>query len=558
MLVLLKISNVALIDEVEVEFSEGLNLLTGETGSGKSIIVDSLGALIGERVSSDIIKDGKESAQVEGLFVVNLDEKLKQLLGEGGFEIKGQKTELIIRREIYRSGRTRNFVNNQLVTQSFLRKLGNLLADIHGQGDQASLFDPENHLEILDEYADLRPSRNKIERIFAEMSAVSRELEEIRKSEAQKLQMLDILRFQIEEIKRANLNPDEEENLLEERKRLLNVEKLSELSETSYGLLYENEEAVVTNLEKVVRQVEELSEYDSNFKNYLEDLHSTVAMLEDLASSIRTFKASLDFSSERLEEIESKLSEISRLKRKYGGSIKAILKYLEEAEAQLMKIENMEIRQEDLVKQLNRLRNEYLDLDNHLHNYREKAARKFEEEVEANLKKVALEKARFKVIIEMNKEALTAKGFDKVEFYFSANVGESLKPLVKVASGGEASRLMLILKTTAKFSENPKTIVFDEIDIGVGGRVAEAVGLKLRELSSHHQVLCVTHQPQIVSLADHHFLVEKKIENDKTKITVRKLDEVGRIAEIARMLAGEKITETAEEYAKELLKRREV
>lgn len=555
MLSLLKISQIALIDQLTVEFAEGLNLLTGETGSGKSIIVDSLGALVGERVSSDIIKENAEFARVEGLFTVKTNDDLANILKEGGFDVDGEYVELIIRREISRSGKNRIFVNDQLVTQSFLKKLGAFLVDIHGQGDQASLFNPSTHLEILDEYAGLDDLREKIQNVFAELTESSRELRDLEQSEAQKLQLMDILRFQIDEISKVKPEIGEEENLIEERKKLLNVEKLSQLSEQSYSLLYEDENAVVTHLEKVTRQIAELAEYESGFKSYLEDLQNTIVTLEDLASSIRSFRATLDFSPGRLEDIEARLAEISRLKRKYGGSVENVLKHLEEAEAKLLKLENTEIHQEELRKRVERLRVEYNRLAGQLHEARQNAARKFEEEVEKNLKKVALEKGRFKVLIERDESRLTAKGFDKVEFYFSANLGESLKPLVKVASGGEASRLMLVLKTVANLSENPKTMVFDEIDIGIGGRVAEAVGLKLRELAKHHQVLCVTHQPQVAALADHHFLVEKLIEDGKTKILIRKLNIDGRVQEIARMLAGEKVTLTAQKHAEELLRK---
>jgi DNA repair protein RecN (Recombination protein N) len=555
MLSLLKISQIALIDQLTVEFAEGLNLLTGETGSGKSIIVDSLGALVGERVSSDIIKENAESARVEGLFIIKANDDLANILKEGGFDVDGEYLELIIRREISRSGKNRIFVNDQLVTQSFLKKLGAFLVDIHGQGDQASLFDPSTHLEILDEYAGLDDLREKIQNVFAELTESSRELRDLEQSEAHKLQLMDILRFQIDEISKVKPEIGEEENLIEERKKLLNVEKLSQLSEQSYSLLYEDENAVVTSLEKVARQIAELAEYESGFKSYLEDLQNTIVTLEDLASTIRSFRVTLDFSPGRLEDIEARLAEISRLKRKYGGSVENVLKHLEEAEAKLLKLENTEIHQEELRKRVESLRVEYNKLAGQLHEARQHAAREFEEEVEKNLKKVALEKGRFKVVIERDESRLTAKGFDKVEFYFSANLGESLKPLVKVASGGEASRLMLVLKTVANLSENQKTMVFDEIDIGIGGRVAEAVGLKLRELAKHHQVLCVTHQPQVAALADHHFLVEKLIEDGKTKILIKKLNIDGRVQEIARMLAGEKVTLTAQKHAEELLRK---
>jgi DNA repair protein RecN (Recombination protein N) len=371
------------------------------------------------------------------------------------------------------------------------------------------------------------------------------------------------LQFQVDEIGKANLKADEDETLEEEKRRLNNIEKLSTLSDESYLMLYENEEATIATLEKVVKRITELSEYESSFLDYSESLKTTQAVLEDLAISVRDFRNRLEFSPERLEEIENRLSEISRLKRKYGGTIEIVLTHFRESEERLKNIETAELREEELRKELEKAVKEYLKIATELHVKREKSARKFEKEIEANLKAVALEKARFEVRIdaldenelqnETSIKSFTTKGFDRIEFYFSANVGESVKPIARVASGGEASRLMLILKTTAKLSEFEKAMVFDEIDTGIGGRVAEAVGLKLKELAKTQQVLCVTHQPQIASLADQHFLVEKEAVKNRTKISVRELNESEQVEEIARMLTGKEITDTARRHAKEML-----
>ncbi|HEY0051636.1 MAG TPA: DNA repair protein RecN [Pyrinomonadaceae bacterium] len=562
MLSLLKIKNIALIDELELEFARGLNLLTGETGSGKSIIVDSLGALTGERVSSDLIKEGTQNAQIEGLFQIAASDELNKIFDESGVEFDaGGEVELIVRRELSATGKNRIFVNNQLVTQSFLKRIGAFLVDIHGQGEQATLFNPATHLEMLDEYANLESLRGKVSEKYRELAAIQRELRNLREDEAQKLQLLDILCFQVEEIGKANLKTGEDDALEEEKRRLNNVEKLSTLSDESYSLLYENEEATVTTLEKAIRRVTELAEYESSFAAYMEGLQTAQAVLEDLAMSVRDFRNRLEFSPERLEEIENRLAEISRLKRKYGGSVESVLAHLSESEARLSNIETAELREEELRKKLKKSREEYLQIAVELNEKRSKAARKFEKDVEANLKAVALEKARFEVRIDApnnlqaaeTDKSFTAKGFDQIEFYFSANVGESVKPIAKVASGGEASRLMLILKTTAKLSEREKAMVFDEIDVGIGGRVAEAVGLKLKELAKTQQVLCVTHQPQVASLADHHFLVEKQAAKNRTEIRIKELSKTEKVEEIARMLTGKEITETARRHAKEML-----
>ena len=562
MLSLLKIKNIALIDELSIEFGDRLNLLTGETGSGKSIIVDSLGALTGERVSSDLIKEGEEKAQIDGLFAVDISPELKAIFEESGIEIEDSSgAELIVRRELSNSGRNRIFINNQLVTQGFLKKISVFLADIHGQGEQTTLFSPANHLEILDEYASLKKKRNEVSEKFREMSEIKSELENLKEDESQKLQLLDILQFQVDEITKGNLEAGEDEKLEDEKKRLNNTEKLSSLTDESYALLYENEDAILANLQKVARKITELSEYESGFNEYGEGLQSAQAVLEDLSLALRDFGGSVKFSPERLEEIENRLAEISRLKRKYGGTLEAVLAHLKDSEERLETIETAEFKEKELLNRLAKLRAEYIEIARDLHAKRTRAAKKFEKLVEEDLKAVALEKAKFVVNFETpddleNVEAekfFTAKGFDRIEFYFSANPGESPKPLGKVASGGEASRLMLILKTLAKMRDAEKTVVFDEVDAGVGGRVAEAVGLKLKGLSKTQQVMCVTHQPQVAALADNHFIVEKDIKGKNTSVRIRKLDEAERIEEIARMLAGENITDTAREHAKELL-----
>ncbi|MGI8669743.1 MAG: DNA repair protein RecN [Aridibacter sp.] len=565
MLSLLKIKNIALIDELSLEFGEGLNLLTGETGSGKSIIVDSLGALTGERVSSDLIKEGEDAATIEGLFSLSANlVNLHEIFYESGVELEdADEIDLIVRRELSGTGRNRIFVNNQLVTQGFLKKIGVVLGEIHGQGEQALLFNPTNHIEILDKYARLELERGKVAEKYREMGNIRRELDNLQEDEAHKLQLLDILQFQIDEISKANLQAGEDEELEEEKKRLNNVEKLSNLSDESYAILYENEDAIVGNLEKVSRRISELSEYASSFAEYVEGLETAQAVLEDLAFAVRDFGGSIEFSPERLEEIENRLAEISRLKRKYGGSVEAVLANLAEVEERLENITTAEFKEKELRQKLAKVRIEYIEIAKDLHDKRGKAAKKFEKEVEKSLKTVALEKAEFVVNSETPKESdlknsesdksFTSKGFDQIEFYFSANPGQSPKPLAKVASGGEASRLMLILKTVAGINYPEKSVVFDEVDAGIGGRVAEAVGLKLKELSKTQQVLCVTHQPQVASLADQHFMVEKKMKGKNTEVGVRKLSEEEQIEEIARMLAGEKITDAARQNAREML-----
>ncbi len=568
MLNLLKIKNIALIDSLEIEFAAGLNLLTGETGSGKSIIVDSLGALAGERVTNDLIKDGADSAQIEGLFTVERSKHLSGLLDEAGIESDG---ELIVRREISLAGKNRIFVNDQLVTAAFLKRLGEHLVDIHGQGEQTALFDPETHLELLDEYAKNSKLRERVAAAFDDWSKATRKLADLQRGESEKLQLLDILRFQADEIRKADLKAEEESELEEEKRRLNNVEKLNSLSSDALNLLYDADEATVTTLEKAIRKIDELAEYDSRFADYKESLNAASAVLTDLSFAVRDFSTHLEFSPERLAEIEDRLAEITRIARKYGGTAGSALEHLTQSEAKLDAIENAEFHLEEAKKRVDMTREAYISAATYLSAARSKALPKFGKEVESALSAVALNKARFEVRISpvsnfkfqisdsqsgaVERTGFTSKGFDSIEFFFSANIGESVKPLAKVASGGEASRLMLILKTTAKERRAGKSVVFDEIDAGIGGRVAEAVGAKLKELATGQQVLCVTHQAQVASKADDHFVVEKTMTKNRTSIVVRRLDDAERVEEIARMLAGEKITEAARENAREMIAR---
>ena len=551
MLQFLNISNIALIDDMQVEFESGLNLLTGETGSGKSIIVDALGVLIGGRFTSELIKSGAERGSIEGLFSVTPNPELEVLLENAGL---GIATELIIRRELSSTGRNKIFINNQLATQSLLRDLRPYLVDIHGQGEQQTLFNPETHLEILDAFAGNSALREEVAEAYKRWIAVRRELDSLRHDEAEKFQLVDTLKFQIAELDRAHLSLGEDDKLEEERRRLANVEKLTTLSQASYSRIYEDDRSAVTRVRQTLKDVEELAEYESGFREYLEGLESARAVLEELSFSLRDFADRLEFSPARLSEIEDRLAELSRLKRKYGGSIAASLEHLARSEDRLRQIETSDERERELNAELASAREAYLESARKLHKERVRAARKFEQAVEKGIAEVAIDNARFQVQVNDDVGAAGQKGIDHTEFYFSANVGEEVKPLARVASGGEASRLMLVLKTVANGSQFPRTIVFDEIDTGIGGRVSEAVGIKLKKLAQTNQVLCVTHQPQIARFADSHLVVQKEALKGRTQVSVGRLDKAGRVEELARMLTGAEITESARRHAKELLK----
>src|SRR5690349_18859134 len=376
MLQFLNISNIALIDDMQVEFENGLNLLTGETGSGKSIIVDALGVLIGGRFTSELIKSGAERGSIEGLFSVTANRDLESILENAGL---GATKELIIRRELSNSGRNKIFINNQLATQSLLRDLRPYLVDIHGQGDQQTLFNPETHLEILDAFAGNGPLRNEVAEAYQKWTTVRRELDSLRHDEAEKFQLVDTLKFQIGELERAQLSVGEDEKLEEERRRLANVEKLTALCQASYSRIYEDDDAAVARVRQTLKDVEELAEYESSFRDYLEGLETARAVLEDLSFSLRDFSDRLEFSPARLAEIEDRLAELSRLKRKYGGSIAASLEHLARSEDRLRQIETSDERERELNVAVTAAHERYLELARKLNKEQVKAGKKSEQ-----------------------------------------------------------------------------------------------------------------------------------------------------------------------------------
>lgn len=588
MLHLLHITNIALIDELKVEFDQGLNLLTGETGSGKSIIVDALGVLIGGRFANDLLKSGSERGFIEGLFSVTGTPKLEQLLTEAGIvtsedvskprkssKRKEEPLELIIRREVSTTGRNKIFINNQLATLALLRDLREFLVDIHGQGDQQTLFNSDTHLELLDSFAGNSALREEVASAYANLREVQKNLDALNRDESEKFQLADTLKYQIDELERSQLSVGEDERLEEERRRLANVEKLTALCQSSYSRIYEDDASALARLRQAMTELSELADFEPRFDEYTEGLESARALLEDLSFSLRDFADKLEFSPARLAEIEDRLAELSRLKRKYGGTIESALEHMARSQDRLLQIESSEEREKQLQADLEVARERYLDRAGELRKERVRAAKTFEQAVERGIGELAMENARFQVHVsdklpfvdDSTKEYLESsatsandelkhvgpKGIDSVEFFFSANPGEEIKPLARIASGGEASRLMLVLKTVANAAEFPRTIVFDEIDTGIGGRVSEAVGIKLKRLSQTNQVLCVTHQAQIARFADNHLTVHKEALQNRTEVSVTKLDRTGRVEELARMLTGAEITASARRHAKDLL-----
>ncbi|MFZ4627357.1 MAG: DNA repair protein RecN [Blastocatellia bacterium] len=569
MLRYLNIINLALIEQVQIEFKPGLNLLSGETGSGKSIIIDALGLLQGERGTADLIRGGASRAVIEGMFDVEGNEPLLSILRQTGME--GLDEGLVIRRELGTgSGRGRIFVNHQLANQALLRQIQPHIIDLHGQGDQQSLLQAEAQRDLLDAYAEAQAERQEVAGSFDLLLGSVKRLEAGQQSETERLQSLDLLHFQIEELESAGLLADEEEALLDERRRLANGERIANLSHEAFALLYENEEAVLTQLGGVQRRMAELASLDSTLLPIAEQLTTARHSIEDLSFQLRDYLQDLQISPARLQEVEDRLAEIDRLKRKYGGPVSSLIEKLEALRQQRNELLHHEERREALRDEVGRDLAAYQVAVSALTARRLDAITRLQAAVVAELADVALPQARWEVRwkrVDSSPlgERLAALGLganisprrsgaETIEFYFSANPGEELRPLGAVASGGELSRLMLILKTIIAPTLFPRTLIFDEIDTGIGGKVADAVGLRLKRLASSNQVLCVTHQSLIARYADAHFQVSKAVIEGRTLTDVVELDRDGRIEELARMIGGAEVTTLARRHARELLR----
>ncbi|MBK9315492.1 MAG: DNA repair protein RecN [Acidobacteria bacterium] len=564
MLKFLNIVNFAVIDELQVDFRGGLNVLSGETGSGKSIIIDALGLLLGERGSADMIRTGAERAFVEGIFEIGGNHPLVELLQESGIDAQGD--ELVIRRELGQTGRGRIFVNGRTASTALLKSIQPHVIDIHGQGDQQSLLSPEAHLNLLDAYASLGPRRSSLLGAFERLTAAVKRIEAIRQSESERLQSLDILEFQISEIEQAGLQPDEDVVLLDERNLLANAEKLATLSGEAYAILYDDEASIQALMGTVQRRLSDLKEFDPKIAPQVEQLMAARVIVDDIAYFLRDYLEGVQASPERLKMVEDRLVDIDRLKRKYGKSLEELLVMVQNLVERRQGLLHSEDEARELVDQLVILLRNYQSEASSLSQQRKTAAKKFEKAIAVELADVALGAARFAIkfmdpsysqwserleeILGAPRQIIRRNGLEQVEFHFSANPGEDLKPISSVASGGELSRLMLVLKTITAPSQFPRTLIFDEIDAGIGGKVADAVGQRLKRLAQTNQVLCVTHQSNIARYADAHYQVSKDFEGGRTLTRVTPLDGEGRVDELARMIAGAEVTPLAKSMQK--------
>lgn len=591
MLKSLNISNFAIIHYLNIELRSGLNVLTGETGAGKSIIVDALSLLLGARAFTDVVRTGEKVALVEGIFELEgiSENRVRSELSDLAVEIDDNEY-LTIRREVQLGGRNRIFINDRSVTLATLKKLQPFLVDIHGQGEQRSLLSPQAHLLLLDDFAGCSDLRRQIAVKYARWHEMVEELNAMTRDKTERERLSDILKFQIAEIDLLHPLPGEDGLLVEEKKLLTYSEHLNQFNASAYNDLYESEESVLTKLGSVRRTLQALETIDNRFSPLLNALEEATLSLSDVADSLRSYGARIEYSPERLSEIEERLSEFERLKRKHGGGNNDLNEIKANLCQQLDQLTNWEEHREELLADLEVLRGEYQVLAKQLTGCRRAAKVDFESRVMEDLRQVAMESARFSVIIDTAREDSegtsdrrlkpqnrqeeenadcspiashaywSPTGADRVEFHLSANVGELPHPLQRVASGGELSRLMLTLRTIcrngAKVQVEPSpdtTLVFDEIDTGIGGHVSEAVGRRLKSLAASQQVLCVTHQPQIARFADHHYAIAKHVEEGRTLTRITELDHNGRVTEIARMLGVSQEVATARETAQWLL-----
>jgi len=560
MLRLLRIRDFALIRSLEVEFAAGLNLLTGETGSGKSIIVDALSLLTGERASPDVVRANAETAVLEAVFSLDANRDVALLLEDAG--IKTDEDSILIHREISAGTRNRIFINNSLATLSLLKSVGDILVDIHGQHERQSLLSLTAHLTWLDRFAGNSQRVTEIRSLYQNVLELATELESLQMDEQEWLRKLDILRFQLEEIRRANLRPGEIEQIQNERKILSNKERILSLANEGYELLYESTPSLISQIGRLVRIAQELESFDPSWVTQREALQEAVYKLEDIAYSFRDYTSGIDFSHERLSEIEQRIEELERLAKKYGPSVEEIQAHASRCERELEDLVSWEDKSKALADKLHLQLEAYMRLAESLSEKRRKDARSLEREIRKEFQELSLE--RMELDVQFRARGDLAKGgripsccgpsgLDRIEFMVSANKGEEMRPMAKIASGGELSRIMLAIKTLCGGGDAGKTLVFDEVDAGIGGGVAEVVGRRLHRLSVTNQVLCVTHLPQIAAFADQHFRVGKKDVASRTETFIEALDESRRIQEIARMLGGETITEITRRHAREML-----
>lgn len=548
----LSIKDFAIIDEIQISFQPKMTVLTGETGAGKSIIIDALGLLAGGRGSTEFIRKGEKKAVIQGLFTLPREANTYNILEEYG--IDSEDGQIILQRDLYRGGRNICRINGMMVNLATLRKVGETLIDIHGQNEHQELMKPENHIDLLDEY-DKKTSqlRNQYQVVYQNYRKLKLSIEKKEADEKAWAQRLDMLNFQVKEIEEAGLKINEEDELVEEKNKLDNFQAIYDALELSYQILSGEKIDVVGNLGNAMNELSDVSDLSENLQEINTKISDAFYSLEDAARDISDELDSMEWNGERLNEIEERLELIHQLKRKYGDTIEDILHYHSRIEKELREMENAEQNSEKQERQLSEALEKVKELAIKLSKQRKKSAKKLEKMIHEQLSALYMDKAVFEVKF-LNNSKLYSKGIDKVEFYIQTNPGEEMGPLAKIASGGELSRIMLALKTIFSQKMGVTSIIFDEVDTGVSGRVAQAIAEKISQISNNSQVLCITHLPQVAAIADNHYYISKSVNDGRTETSLKELDEKQKIREIARMLSGSEITELTLKHAEELIK----
>lgn len=566
MLAELRLENYAVIDNAVIEFAPGLNLLTGETGAGKSILIDALGLLLGEKSSADVIRTGAERAVVAGVFDSEgaAADSIEEILEKNGLD--AEDASLILRREIAAGGKGRVFVNNQPATVAVLKQIAPYLGVIHAQNESILNFDAGARQALLDAYAGVE--LKDVSAAFANVKQIRGRIAELEQDEQDRMRLLDLWSFQAREIEEARVVAGEDERLETEKRVLANAEKIYGAAINAFDLLYEGNSSTSSSLRAAQKHIEELARYEPKFQEALAALDTARISVEDVGATLRDYAGGIQASPERLAEIEERLATLDRLKRKYGPDLDHVIAFGEDARRKLSEMENKDQVLIELRAQLAIAAEQYRKAARSISRKRQESARKLEKLVEAEINDLAM-RVSFRIAVAEDdvEEHWTSSGINQVVYQIATNAGEPLRPLEEIASGGELSRVMLALKASVEAGSNPagkrkaaaaqRTLVFDEIDTGIGGRAAEAVGRKLKSLSKGNQVLCVTHLPQIATFADHHYLIEKRTAGGRTKTTVRQITGEERTEEVARMLSGAKLTETSRKHAEQMIKANE-
>ena len=554
MLLEISIKNFAIIESISLNFEQGMTVLTGETGAGKSIIIDAMNMMLGARATTEVIRHGAPKAEIEGLFSIESNRALEEIFDEQGLELSD---EIIIRREILQNGRSISRVNGQMVNLSVLRTIGQQLVDIHGQHDQEELMRPHRHIQMLDEFGDTSffELKEAYQMSFDNYRRMRKQVIDIKKNQQEHKARIEMLEFQMAEIEAANLKAGEDVTLNQERDRLLNHKHIADTLTNAYSMLDNEEFSSLANVRSAMNDMESLEEFDQEYREISSSLSESYYVLEDITKRLESIIDDLDFDGNRLMQVESRLDLIHTITRKYGGSVDDVLEYFAKITDEYNLLTGNNLSSEDMEIELKKLEKNLVDLAGQVAQARHKIAQDLEAEIKQELQDLYMEKAQFQVRFSQGK--FSREGNESVEFYISTNPGEDFKPLVKVASGGELSRLMLAIKSAFSRKEGKTSIVFDEVDTGVSGRVAQAIAQKIHKIGQNGQVLAISHLPQVIAIADYQFFIEKISNEHSTVSTVRLLTVEERIEEVAKMLAGENVTEAALTQARELLQSKE-